>query len=228
MKFAREQQGVAERAIATAICDGLFADKRVLWLVSGGSNIAIEKEVMDMVRVHANGRLSKLAVMPIDERYGSSGHKDSNVEQLRQAGFDCGEGMLIDVLIHDLPFDETVSFYNEVASAALANAAVVVGQFGMGSDGHVAGIKPDSPATEIDESTVTGYVWDDYTRMTLSVAALRQVTIGFLVAYGADKKPRLDELKQKELSFAKLPALLLYEIPKVTVFNDQMGARTKQ
>lgn len=223
MNFLRDDSGVAARAVAKAICDGLFDNKRVLWLVSGGSNVAAEKMTMDMVIKHAADRLGGLAIMPIDERYGHPGHADSNVQQLRTAGFKTGAATLVDVLLHDLPFEQTVSFYSNVAATALANADVIIGQFGMGADGHIAGIKPDSPAADPDESTVTGYEWEDYTRMTLMPAALRQITIGFLLAYGADKKKALLGLKQHTTEFTKLPAVLLYELPEVHVYNDQIG-----
>lgn len=222
MKFVKSNKAAATRAIATALCDGLFAGKRVLWLTSGGSNVAIEKDVMDIVRNHASDHLSGLAVMPMDERYGPPGHKDSNVQQLRAAGFEPGPGMLVDVLLHNAPFDQTVSFYNDVAATALANANVIIGQFGMGPDGHVAGIKPDSPATEADESTVAGYDWEDYRRMTLMPAALRQITTGFLAAYGDDKRSPLTHLQKNDESFTTLPAVLLYELPDVYVYNDQI------
>jgi len=174
MKFLREDTEAATHAIAQSICDGLFAGKRVLWLVSGGSNLAVEKDVMDIVRNHADEKLAGLAILPIDERYGPAGHKDSNVQALRDAGFDPGVATLVDVLMHNTPFDQTISFYNEVAATALSSASVIIGQFGMGSDGHIAGIKPESPATEPDESTVAGYEWDDYVRMTLMPAGYDQ------------------------------------------------------
>jgi 6-phosphogluconolactonase/glucosamine-6-phosphate isomerase/deaminase len=222
MKFLREDTGVVSHEIARVICDGLFANKRVLWLVSGGSNLAAEKDIMDMARNHADGHLRGLAIMPVDERYGHPGHDDSNIQQLRDAGFDPGSATFIDVLLHDTPFDETVSFYNELANAALANADLVVGQFGMGADGHIAGIKPDSPAADSDVSTVTGYNWSDYQRLTLMPAALRQITVGFLLAYGSDKKKTLLQLQKNKLPFHKLPAVLLYEIPEMYVYNDQI------
>lgn len=228
MKFVRADTGVAERAIAKVICDNLFEGKRVLWLVSGGSNVAVEKVVMDMVRDHAGERSAGLAVMPIDERYGLPGHADCNVQKLREAGFDSGGATLVDVLVHNLPFDQTVSFYNDVASTALANADIVISQYGMGPDGHIAGIKPSSPATDVDESTVAGYEWEDFTRMTLMPSALRQASVNFVVAYGADKKKPLEELKQKKKPFKELPAMLLYELSNVNIFNDQMGARPKE
>lgn len=222
MEFLREKPESAERAIAATICEGLLAGKRVLWLVSGGSNIAIEKNVMDLVRNHADDKLGGLAILPIDERYGAPGHQDSNAAQLKAAGFDPGKAMFVDVLMHDLPFDQTVSLYTEVASTALANAGLVIGQFGMGADGHIAGIKPDSPATEEDDSTVAGYEWSDYLRMTLMPAALRQVSVGFLVAYGADKKQPLERLQHGTASFKQLPAMLLHEIQEVYVYNDSL------
>lgn len=224
MKFLREDTEAATHAIAQSICDGLYAGKQVLWLVSGGSNLAVEKDVMDIIRNHAGEKLADLVVLPIDERYGPAGHKDSNVQALRDAGFDPGAATLVDVLMHNTPFDQTVSFYNEAAATALSNASVIVGQFGMGSDGHIAGIKPESPATEPDESTVAGYEWDDYVRMTLMPAALRQTTTSFLVAYGADKKKPLVQLQKNAVSFRMLPAVLLYELPDVYVYNDQIGS----
>src|SRR4051812_7420135 len=121
MKFVKGSKTAAERAVAEAICDGLADGRRVLWLISGGSNIAIQKNVMDMVRNHAGDKLAGLAVLPIDERYGPPGHKDSNVQQLRDVGFDPGAATLVDVLVHSVPFDQTVSFYTDVAAAAFAN-----------------------------------------------------------------------------------------------------------
>ncbi len=222
MKFVKADKSAAARAIAKVICDGVVVGKRVLWLVSGGSNIAVEKDIMDMLQAHAEGYLAGLAIMPVDERYGPAGHKDSNVQQLREAGFELGTATLLDVLVHNTPFDQTVSFYSDMTATVLANADLIVGQFGMGADGHVAGIKPNSPATLADESTVTGYDWEDYQRMTLMPAALRQVTHSFLVAYGADKRAHLEHLQKNDQPFTKLPAMLLYELPDVYIYNDQI------
>jgi 6-phosphogluconolactonase/glucosamine-6-phosphate isomerase/deaminase len=228
MKFLRGDAHSAARAIARSICDGLYANKKVLWLISGGSNIAVEKEAMDLVLKHAADETGGLAVIPVDERYGPSGHEDSNTAQLKQSGFDPGKAFLVDVLIHNTPFDQTVGFYNSVITAALANADIVIGEFGMGSDGHIAGIKPDSPVTEPDESSVAGYTWEDYTRMTLMPAALKQITKAFLVAYGDDKKAPLKHLQKNDQPFRQLPSVLLYELPKVYVYNDQIGSGGKK
>jgi 6-phosphogluconolactonase/glucosamine-6-phosphate isomerase/deaminase len=222
MQFLRENQGAAERAIAAQICDALFADTRVLWLTSGGSNVASEVAIMEQVRNHCGGKLERLAIMPMDERYGKPGHEDSNVQALRAAGFDAGNATWIDVLMHDLSFDQTISFYNEVASAALSNAGAVIGQFGLGTDAHVAGVLPGSAAAEADESTVAGYEWSDYTRLTLTPKALTMVNVAYVLAYGANKKAALERLQNNVEPLSHLPAKLLYEIPDVYIYNDQV------
>ena len=222
MKFLREDRDKAEAAIVQSLCDGLEKGERVLWLVSGGSNIQAEKLIMDALSERASDKLGGLAILPMDERFGESGHKDSNSEQLRKAGFNPGKGTWIDILMHNLPFDQTLSFYSDVSAAAFSNADTIVGQFGMGSDGHIAGIKPFSPATDVDESTVAGYEWEDYDRMTLAAASLRQITHSYLLAYGKDKKKPLQQLMKKTSTFKRLPAVLLCDLPDVYVYNDQI------
>lgn len=208
------------RAIAAQICDNLRAGKRVLWLVSGGSNVGVEAKIMQVVRAKAKEELPRLAILPMDERYGPKGHKDSNSEQLRAAGFDPGNAVWIDVLMHDLPFEQTIEFYGEVAAAALANAAVVIGQFGLGGDAHTAGILPGSPATEAKNVAVIGYTWNDYQRMTFTSSALTKVQIAYVLAYGSGKKNALSRLRKNAEPFAELPAKILYDIPMVYVYND--------
>jgi len=222
MQFLRESTGVAERAIASQICDALFADKRVLWLVSGGSNVASEVVIMEQVRMHCGDKLEGLAVLPMDERYGSPGHDASNVQALRAAGFDAGAATLIDVLMHNMPFEQTLAFYSEVAGTALENAGAIIGQFGLGSDAHVAGVLPGTLATEESQSVTAGYEWSDYTRLTLTPYALRQVQVAYVLAYGSSKKMALERLQKNTEVLRDLPAKLLYDIADVYVYNDQL------
>jgi len=225
MQFLREDQGQAIEAIATQICNSLLTGKRVLWLVSGGSNIAAEISVMHTVHKRAKKQLPNLAILPMDERYGPKGHPNSNSEQLRQAGFDPGTAVWVDVLMHGLSFEQTVSFYHEVASTALAHADCIIGQFGLGGDGHTAGILPGSPATGTSEPVVVGYTWSDYQRMTLTPVALANVQIGYVLAYGTGKREALARLQKNAEPLAKLPAKILYEIPEVYIYNEDIKLR---
>src|SRR5262249_33142858 len=104
MEFVEEQQSAAVRAIATRIGDELRSGQRVLWLVSGGCIVAAEVAITNLVRELAPARLSGLAILPMDERYGALGHEHSNTQALRSAGFDPGSAVWVDVLIHSVPF----------------------------------------------------------------------------------------------------------------------------
>jgi 6-phosphogluconolactonase/glucosamine-6-phosphate isomerase/deaminase len=220
MQFLRESQGAATQAVAERICAELFAGKRVLWLVSGGSNVNVEVTVMRMLRDHCAGRLAGLAILPMDERYGEQGHDNSNTQALRQAGFEPGDATWVDVLMHNVPFDQTIDFYNQVAATAIANASVVIGQFGLGADGHTAGVLPGSPAATGDVATVAGYEWSDYTRLTLTPHALTGVDVAYVLAYGQNKKAALERLQKNQEELTRLPAKLLYSIPEVHVYNE--------
>ena len=221
MEFVEGTQADAIDAVSARIISGLGDGKRVLWLISGGSNILLEVEIMAAVR-ESGADLAGLAVMPMDERYGEAGHKDSNIQQLRDAGFESGEATLVDILIHNVPFDQTVSFYNDIASTAFASAGVVIGQFGLGADGHVAGILPDSPATSAEPVVVIGYEWSDYIRLTLSAEMLKQIAVAFVPAFGAGKADALARLREDKEKFEKLPAKLLYDLPEVHVYTDHL------
>lgn len=222
MKFVRENKAVAVAAISKVIADALETDNRVLWLVSGGSNIAAEVAVMQSLHKSSGKKLEGLAILPMDERYGVSGHANSNVAQLKEAGFESGEATLIDVLVHDLSFNETVSFYADIADAVIQNAMCIVGQFGLGNDAHTAGILPKSPATQTTKLTVVGYKWEDYKRMTLTPSVLLSCNVAFLLAYGGDKESSLIRLEQNTEPLADLPAKLLYDVDEAYVYNDQL------
>jgi 6-phosphogluconolactonase/glucosamine-6-phosphate isomerase/deaminase len=220
MQFLRDDQNAAIQAIAARICDDLRAGKRVLWLVSGGSNVATEVAVMKLVRAEADDLVAGLAIVPMDERYGKAGHADSNSEQLRAAGFDPGRATWVDILMHNISFEETVRLYDQLAATTLANADSVIGQFGLGGDAHIAGILPGSPATSAKKEMVVGYEWTDYKRMTCTPAALEHVQIAYVLAYGTGKTEALTRLQKNTEPLAKLPAKILYKIPEVYVYND--------
>lgn len=220
MKFIVEDAVAAEQAIAKRIGAELHQNKQVLWLVSGGSNVALEVNIMNSLKSDAAGKLHNLTILPMDERYGKPGHVNSNTEFMRKSGFQPGVAEWIDVLAHDVSLEETLEYYADIAAESMANANIVIGQFGLGADGHVAGILPDSPATEEDYATVIGYEWHDYTRMTLSPRALADVHVAYVPAYGDSKKEALDRLRRGKESLERLPAQILRQIPEVYVYTS--------
>lgn len=219
MKFIVEEPSVAIAAVTERLVKELRSGKRVLWLVCGGSSIAAEADIMRQVHEQMDGKLEGLAILPTDERYGPAGHPDSNYRQLQEAGFDAGNATWVDVLIHDAPLAETVSFYSDVAATAFANAGVVIGLFGMGANAHIAGLQPDSPAVADDAASVVGFEWEDFTRLTLTADMLKQLSVAYGFVFG-DKKEALERLQRNEEPYPKLPAKLLYELPEVYIYND--------
>ena len=222
MNFIKSPPQAAINDVVNRLTTELVAGKQVVWLVSGGSNVMLEVAIMDSLRDQISENLQNLTIIPMDERYGDPGHENSNTEFMRRSGFLPGAAEWIDVLAHDVSFNETIAYYEDVISEAFAVSHIIVGQFGLGSDGHVAGILPGSPACEEDYANVVGYEWNDYVRLTLSPRALRAITVAFVPAYGSDKELALKRMQQNAESIEDLPASLLYNIPEVCVYNEQI------
>ncbi|MBC7708196.1 6-phosphogluconolactonase, partial [Polaromonas sp.] len=130
-------------ALSKRLQGELHAGKQVLWLLSGGSNIQASVTIM---RELAPELTANLTIMLGDERYGEVGHIDSNDAQLLGAGFDPKQATLIQVLQPGMSFTATRDNYELSALQAFTDADIIIGQFGIGSDGHIAGILPASPA----------------------------------------------------------------------------------
>jgi len=53
--------------------------------------------------------------------------------------------------------------------------------------------------------------------------ALKQINFAYVPTYGDNKKEALERLQKNTEPLSKLPAKLLYEIPEVYVYNDQLA-----
>lgn len=221
MKFVREGREVAAIAVSERIVAELAAGRLVLWLVCGGSNIETEVEIMKQVR-QAGQNVDALTILPMDERYGKPGHPDSNHQQLLDKHFDPDIAAWYDVLAKNLPLADTVDYYAHLAENAFASVNTVVGVFGMGDDGHTAGVKPHSPALQDAAATVVGYDSPPFIRLTLTPRELVKADYAFVLAYGDEKAGALKRLQANDEPLEKLPAKLLYDVPEVYVFNDQV------
>ena len=197
----------------------LAAGNHVLWLVSGGSNIPGSVQIMDNI----SSSLSKnLSVSLSDERYGEPGHPESNWTQLMQAGFDGKHATLLPVLQPGAGFEQAVKNYNQLIEAAFKSNDTVIAHLGVGPDGHVAGILPNSPATRAEE-LVAGYEAPPLTRLTLTFPALRKVTVAYVFAFGKPKQKALESLRDQALTPAEQPAQILNELSEAYMYSDQVG-----
>lgn len=209
--------------LAERLVHELATGKEVVWLVTGGSNIPACVGVMETIP----GRLTtRLTIILSDERYGPVGHQDSNYQQLLNAHFEPGQANFLPVLMSGLSLEETALRYDETLQQVFANANAVIGQFGIGEDGHIAGILPGSVATVEDDRLAIGYISEPFQRITLSFTALKRVTAAYAFAFGANKHKALHNLYSRNLRTAIQPAQVLKQLPEAYVYNDQVGDTT--
>ncbi len=211
------EDGIA--ALSERLAVELAAGKRVLWLTSGGSNVPPAVEIMSVIPDELSGSLT---VMPNDERYGEPGHKDSNWQQLLDAGFEAKQARTLPVLQAGLSFEATARAFEKTVRKAFADNDVIIAQLGMGPDGHVSGILPDSPAAHETKAWVTAYEHPPLKRITLTFPALKKVTTIYLFAFGDEKRPALEILQNKSLPLAEQPAQVVKEVSEAYLFSDQL------
>jgi 6-phosphogluconolactonase len=200
--------------LVTTLRNQLQANKKVLWLVPGGSSIAIAAEVSTKLNELP---LEHLTITLTDERYGPVDHPDSNWRQLREAGFSLPGATLLPVLIGE-ERDVTVTHFSSLLTDAFAQAEYCIGFFGIGADGHTAGILPNSPA--VTASTLAaGYDAGNFQRLTMTPPAIALLDEAVAYAVGEVKWPVFEGL-ETEMTIQEQPAQALKQVAKVTIFND--------
>ncbi len=207
-------------ALAQKIITSLQNGSRVLWLIPGGSNIPIAVDVLNIVRANTTAvLLSHLTFTLTDERFGPVGHPDSNWQQLQVAGVNT-EGLkaAIPILVGQ-PLAETVARFGGIIEELLKSTDIIIGQFGMGADGHIAGILPHTPAVT-ETLPTSGYEGKPFTRVSLTFPILRKINAAYMFVSNATKKAAIDRLHEDNISLADQPAQILKEIPEVFVYID--------
>lgn len=198
----------------------LAAGKRVLWLVSGGSNIPVSVQIMDNISSELSRNLS---VMLADERYGEIGHPESNWAQLLQAGFEAKQATSLPILKAGLDFEQTTVNYNKLAGQAFAGNDATIAQLGIGEDGHIAGILPGSAASLETKDLVAGYESLPLSRMTLTFTGLKKISAAYVFAFGNNKHQALETLQSQDLPLGEQPSQILKKLPEAYLYSDQIG-----
>lgn len=202
--------------LADLISAQLRDGRRVLWLMSGGSAVAVAVEA---ARLLGAQDLARLTVSLIDERYGVVGHVNSNWTQLLAAGFDLPVATLHPVLT-GAGQEATAADYEAFLYEQFGGAAdYCVGLLGIGPDGHTSGILPHSPAVTAT-GLVCAYDGGGYQRITTTPVALDKLSEAVVYAVGEAKWPQLDRL-ETDLPLAEQPAQALKKLAKTTIFTDR-------
>jgi 6-phosphogluconolactonase/glucosamine-6-phosphate isomerase/deaminase len=203
--------------LAGEITRHLKKGQSVLWLVTGGSAIEVAVKTAGLL---GDIDLGGLHVALTDERYGPVSHADSNWQQLINAGFKLPGAQLQPVLEGaDMP--QTTAAYDDYLRNQLDQADFSLGLFGMGADGHCAGILPASPAVG-SKDYASSYQGPDFKRITMTPLAIAKLDQAVLYAVGKSKIPALQQLQQS-VPLGVMPAQALKRAGELIVYNDYQG-----
>ena len=217
MQLIQATLQVSKAALRSYLQTALDQNKKVLWLISGGSNIVITADILRQLHGTQN-----LTIAQVDERYGPVGHPDSNWQQLLDSGTPLDGITLVPILQNPLgSMHQAAADYEAKLQKLLKTADISIAQLGMGTDGHIAGILPGTESVQA-AGLVTSYQTEQFDRITLTFNGLDQVQELWLFAYGQDKKPQLEALQNQDLSLSEQPAQYLKQHPRVVVYNDSI------
>lgn len=198
--------------VVNTLIQHLERGESVVWLLAGGSTIALEVEVAKKLAQHDTSRLSTLLA---DERYGPPGRADENYTQLINAGFT----LPIERILSGVSAEETAAAFGVRVEQLLGKADFSLGVFGIGTDGHTAGIKPRSPSVTSREPAIF-YEWDDYERITITPQVIRQLDEAVIYAVGSEKLSTLQTLMNETVPLEIQPAQVLKDIKTATLYTD--------
>ena len=216
----------AANFIFLSILKQLKLNKHVLFFITGGSAISVGVKVVELLRNIPNQNLLRnLKVTLTDERYGEVGHKDSNWQQLLDKGFNLPQAKLIPVLTGNNR-EITVEKFNKNLEEEFKNSKETeykIGLFGIGIDGHTAGILPNSPAID-SKDWAFGYdapnFSRNFSRITITPKAIEKLDEAIVWVQGEDKWKVLQSLLKENTAIIKQPAQILKKVPLLTIFSD--------
>ena len=213
IKTTKETEEVAD-FLANAINRELELGKNVLWFATGGSSIPVQ--VLASKKINREFS-NKLTITLTDERYGSVGHKDSNLSKMLELGFEIPGAKLIPFL-NDEGFIETAKNLSQTLNEEIKKADYKIGMFGIGEDGHTAGILPYSDAIKTSD-LICAYKTPIFDRITITPQVISILDEAIVYGMGENKWPILEKL-QEDISLGEDPSQILKKVPLLTIFTD--------
>lgn len=204
----------AAQALADKIASKLSLGKQVLFFATGGSGIDVCVKFSEILK---NKPHQNLTVTLTDERYGPVGHADSNWQQLLEKGFSLPEARFLPALTGD-DVQTTCQKLNQALELELKKDSYKIGLFGIGADGHTAGILPHSEAINSGDLAYT-YKTEKFERITITPKAILALDEAVVYAKGEEKWKTLRDLEQDK-DIHDQPAQILKTVPLLTMFTD--------
>lgn len=211
-----DDKDAAIKAAAQQIVDTITIDAYLF--VSGGSSFAVFKAVDKLL---SDDQKMTTRLLLVDERYGPPGHKNSNWSLL--GNIDTTQyGSVYPTLLDDsMSLAETTAEYEEVVQMAFESDAQTIAILGVGSDRHIAGIKPmeEKIYNKVFTNTyVAGYFGPDFERITLTPAALQQLDMRVAFVAGADKAQAIAGLAV-EMPQHESPVHAIKDLDNTFIYN---------
>ncbi len=214
LKTTTKIEEVADFIVAS-ILSQLNQGKRVLFFVTGGSSIAVGVKVSELLKGNS---VQNLTIMLTDERYGEINHSNSNFFQLSEKGFNLSQAKIIPILINE-NINVTTQKFNENLTKELNLANYKIGLFGVGADGHTAGILPESVAVDCQDFA-SNYNTPLFSRITITPKTIEKFNEAVVFMQGEEKWPVIKDLLNEDINILKQPAQVLKKVPLLTIFSD--------
>jgi 6-phosphogluconolactonase len=222
MQFYKcDDSDTVAKYIAKSISSQLINNKKVLWLIAGGSVTRIAALVCANL---ADRKLGNLSITLTDERFVPQNDPESNWRQLENSGFKLSSAKLYPVL-NGFDLEKSTKDYDDTLRQLINEADFKIALFGMGADGHFAALFPGFAQLHESEKYALSFSNSPKPpkqRMTMTFTAIQKLDGAVLFAVGDEKKPAIEKLN-RQVSIDEQPAQFLKKLPKVTIFNDQIG-----
>ncbi|MFA4853614.1 MAG: 6-phosphogluconolactonase [Bacteroidales bacterium] len=201
--------------IADTIIKKLSGGKKVLLFVTGGSSIAVGVKVCELLQ----GKIvENLTIMLTDERFGPVNHPDSNWYRLVKNGFNISGVIFVPILVGE-GIISTAQKFNIALDQQLKIADYKIGLFGIGKDGHTAGILPESVAV-LSRDLAVSYDTPIFVRVTITPKTIEKLDEIIVWMQGEDKWQVVKDLIENDIEIIKQPAQILKKVPLLTIFTD--------
>lgn len=235
-----------------------ISDKKILLFLSGGSCVNIygflAKEIEQSDEIIQSRKSTSLVIFQVDDRFlprkesGIKSHeskiKNREINEEDINAYKIGKTGLWDVCskrnvpYHVIPqegsLEESAIQYSERILRYFKEKNIFkIGIFGIGEDGHTAGLMPGYQKCWDREIPYVGYENNGKfkKRITATPLFLRKLDVAYIIASGEKKKEVLARLRNFAVSQSpgeeknsytdQFPAYLLLQVPHLEVFTDR-------
>ncbi len=216
---AKAEEAIISRVL-TSLTNAIQRCDEILWLLSGGSAINIEAKVASLLSLSQKKHIS---LGQIDERFVPIGSTEHNWQQLIKSGLKPEDfSAAWPILQPAMSIEECARNYQKILAQAFTECNFALGIYGIGADGHTAGIKPTNTQSDFKRYTgtslVTAYSGADFQRITTTASVIKKLDEIDIYCCGANKTETIEALKTA-IANHKMPAQLLKKGKNVVIFT---------